>query len=117
MVKRPLEKRSSRSVVRQRASGGPWPAWLQRTLAALEEIPWIQLTALAVLCGAALQFHYFKSIGHVPSELGALTALAVSTSAAVLVLLLSAAFFLAAPALVALSYSNESDTPPELWFT
>jgi hypothetical protein len=63
-------------------------------------VPWVGLTAVTIFAGAALQFDYFKSIGHVPFDLAALTSLAISTFAAALLMLVVSAACLVFPALV-----------------
>jgi len=60
-----------------------WSIAVRRLFATLNEIPWVSLTALSTLLGGAILFVYFRSIGHVPSDLSSLFGLGVTTSIAV----------------------------------
>jgi hypothetical protein len=108
---RPLHgKPSARLSQKTARQASPWPYWLQVVFQALHEVPWIGLTTVSALAGAAVLFTYFKSIGHVPSDLAALTSLAVSTSAAALVMLFATALFFSLPLIAARVYSSEHDS-------
>lgn len=65
---------------------------------------------MAVLVGSGVQFLYFKSIGHVPSDLAALTTLAISTTAAAALSLFALAFLIALPSIVARMYVEDAST-------
>lgn len=68
---------------------------------ALRDVPWLALTTVAILAGASVLFHYFNSIGHIPSDFATLTGLGITTAAVALGLLLTAAVLLALPAISA----------------
>jgi len=92
---------------RRGAAATIWPSWARRAVQALEQIPWLAITTLAIIGGSALQFAYFKSIGHVPSDLGALTSLSVATAGIALATVVVLAAFLVLPSIVARSYAAD----------
>jgi hypothetical protein len=103
-----MEKPSRR--IRHSIRREVWPAWVLIFFAAVQDVPWVGVTAVAALSGAALQFQYFSSIGHVPSDLGALTSLAISTSIAAVVMLLVVGIALVLPTVVARMYLDGGPT-------
>lgn len=109
-----MEKPSKR--VRHSASKASWPAWVRQFFDAVKEVPWVGVTAITALFGAALQFQYFSSIGHVPSDLGALTSLAVSTSIAAVLMLLIAGIAVVMPTVIARMYLDAGSTRTAMAF-
>lgn len=111
-------KPSERIAMRRLRQAGVWPTPLQRLFAALNEVPWVGVTAVGVLAGAAVQFEYFKSVGHVPLDAGTLTSIAITTAVASVVLLATAALLLAWPALAARMYTlgTEKSSGPEFGY-
>jgi len=85
-----------------------WPNWWRCLFQALEEIPWVSLTAMSTLMGVLILFAYFRSIDYFPSDFSALISLGAAASICAIALLAMLSLGLSAPSLVYHHYSGES---------
>jgi hypothetical protein len=87
-----------------------WPTWCRRIFQALDDIPWVSLTAISTLAGVLILFVYFRSIDYFPSDFSALISLGAAASVCAIGLLAALSFGLFAPSFIHRHYSSKNSS-------